>query len=336
MLGYLAGRLVRLIVSLIAVSIITFILMELVPGSYSDLQGTDVGSGLGGSSVQGGGTVGSGGHDDQPAWQTYLDFMKGAATWNMPASYKYPQLTVNEIIEQGFPVSLTIAFLAMIITVAIAIPTGLIAAVKQNHALDYGPMFLFTVLTALPGYLFALVLILVFASWLRWLPTGGWNGPQYAVIPVLALGLEHVARMARFVRSSVLESLGEEYVVAAYAKGATKQTVWIGHVLRNSLIPVVTVAGPMFAAMATGTVFIEALMGIPGLGLFFSVAARTRDLPLMMGATLFFAALLMVVNLLVDLSYRLLDPRIRYRTPSASFRLRRRARARLEEAADHG
>jgi ABC-type dipeptide/oligopeptide/nickel transport system permease component len=225
---------------------------------------------------------------------------------------------------------LTIAFCSMIIALLVAIPTGLIAAVKQNRFLDYGPMFLFTVMTALPGYLFALVLILIFASWLKWLPTGGWQGPQYAIIPVLALGLEHVARMARFVRSSVLESLRDEYVIAAYAKGATRGTVWIRHVLRNSLIPVVTVAGPMFAAMATGTVFIEALMGIPGLGLFFSVAARTRDLPLMMGATLFFAVLLMVVNLLVDLSYRLLDPRIRYQSPAGGLRHRRRARARLE------
>lgn len=335
MFRYLVGRVARLLLSLLAVSIITFILMQLVPGSYSDLQGADVGSGLGGTSVQGGAGSGGGGQDEA-AWLTYLKFMKGAVTWDMPPSYKYPQLTVNQIIEQGFPVSFTIAFLAMIVTVAVAIPTGLIAAVKQNKFLDYGPMFLFTVMTALPGYLFALVLILIFASWLRLLPTGGWDGVQYAIIPVLALGLEHVAKMARFVRSSVLESLREEYVVAARAKGATKGTVWVRHVLRNSLIPVVTVAGPMFAAMATGTVFIEALMGIPGLGLFFSVAARTRDLPLMMGATLFFAVLLMLVNLLVDLSYRLLDPRIRYQTPRATIRTRRQARARLEEVSSRG
>ncbi|HIT76394.1 MAG TPA: ABC transporter permease [Candidatus Avipropionibacterium avicola] len=335
MIRYLLGRLVRLVLSLFAVSIITFVLLQLVPGSYSDLQGADVGSGLGGSSVVGGSGGGAGG-EEQPAWLSYVQFMKGAITWDMPASYKYPQLTVNEIIEQAFPVSFTIAFLAMIVSVCIAIPTGLIAAARQNKFLDYGPMFLFTVITALPGYLFALVLILVFASWLRLLPTGGWNGPQYAIIPVLALGLEHVARMARFVRTSVLESLREEYVVAARAKGATPATVWVRHVLRNSLIPVVTVAGPMFAAMATGTVFIEALMGIPGLGMFFSVAARTRDLPLMMGATLFFAVLLMLVNLLVDLSYRLLDPRIRYQTPRTSVRSRRLARAQLEAVNQNG
>lgn len=328
MLRYLAGRVVRLVVSLIVVSIITFVLMQLVPGSYSDLQGTDVGSGLGDTGTQSGDSGGSGGDDDGPLWKTYLSFMKGAVTWNMPASYKYPQLSIDQIIEQGFPVSLTIAFLSMIITLAIAIPTGLIAAVMKDRFLDYGSMFGFTVLTALPGYLFALVLVLIFASWLRLLPTGGWSGPQYAIIPVLALGLEHVARMARFVRSSVLEALREEYVVAAYAKGGKAKTIWTRHVLRNSLIPVVTVAGPMFASMATGTVFIEALMNIPGLGLFFSVAARTRDLPLMMGSTLFFAVLLMVLNLLVDLSYRLLDPRIRHQSLRSSTRSRRQARAR--------
>lgn len=335
MLRYLAGRLLRLVVSLFVVSIITFVLMQLVPGSYSDLQGADVGSGLGDTAgTQTGGTA-AGGNDQEPVWQTYLSFMKGAVTWDMPASYKYPQLTVNEIIEQGFPVSLTIALLSMVLTMAIAIPAGLIAAVMKDRFMDYGSMFGFTVLTALPGYLLALVLVLIFASWLRWLPTGGWSGPQYAIIPVLALGLEHVARMARFVRSSVLESLREEYVVAAYAKGGTQRTIWTRHVLRNSLIPVVTVAGPMFANMATGTVFIEALMSIPGLGLFFSVAARTRDLPLMMGATLFFALLLMVLNLLVDLSYRLLDPRIRHQSLRASARSRRQARTRTE-AVNHG
>lgn len=336
MLRYLAGRLLRLVLSLFVVSIITFVLMQLVPGSYSDLQGADVGSGLGDTAgTQTGGST-AGGSDQEPVWQTYLSFMKGAVTWNMPASYKYPQLTVNEIIEQGFPVSLTIALLSMLLTMVIAIPAGLIAAVMKDRFADYGSMFGFTVLTALPGYLLALVLVLIFASWLRWLPTGGWSGPQYAIIPVLALGLEHVARMARFVRSSVLESLREEYVVAAYAKGGTRRTIWTRHVLRNSLIPVVTVAGPMFANMATGTVFIEALMSIPGLGLFFSVAARTRDLPLMMGATLFFALLLMVLNLLVDLSYRLLDPRIRHQSLRGSARSRRQARSRTEAVMNRG
>lgn len=312
MAHYLTRRLVRLIVSLIAVSLITFGLLQAVPGSFADLSQMNVGSGLGDGATAEQDALAAREDEEPPAWEQYLTFMKGAATWDMGNSYKYPQLTIEDIIAQGFPVSLTLASLATLLTLIIAIPLGLIAAVKKDKFADYGSMTTLTAMTALPGYLAALVLILLLASWLGLLPTGGWSGPENVIIPVVALAVQPAATLARYVRTSVLESLREEYVVAAYAKGGTKRTVLTRHVLRNSMIPLVTVVGPMFAQLAVGTVFIEALMSIPGLGMFFAVGARTRDMPLLMGATLFFALLLMVINLLVDLSYRLLDPRIRH------------------------
>lgn len=331
-MGYVLQRLIRLVLTLIAVSIITFGLLRMVPGSFAELSQQNVG--LGQAS---GAATGSGGPDQgRPAWLDYLTFMKEIVTWHLPASYKYPQLTVSQIIAQGFPVSLSLAVLAIIVAIAISVPIGLFAALHKDRPADYGLMFVVTALAALPGYLLALILILVFASWLRILPTGGWAGPQNMIIPVVALGIEPVASLARYTRTSVLEQLREEYVVAALAKGGRRRVVMVRHVLRNSLIPLVTVAGPMFAHLATGTVFIEALMGIPGLGLFFATAARTRDMPLLMASTLFFALILVLLNLLVDLSYRFLDPRIRYQSPRASARSRRQLRADLREATSHG
>lgn len=312
MVRYLGSRLVRLVLSLIAVSLITFGLLQIVPGSFRELADMNIGSGLGDTGSVEADALAFREVEEEPPWEQYFGFMKGAVTGDMGQSFKYPQLSVEEVIAQGFPVSLTLATLAIILTLIVAVPLGLLAAVKKDKFADYGSMFSLTTLTALPGYLAALVLILIFASWLGLLPTGGWDGPEDVVIPVIALAIQPAATLARHVRTSVLESLREEYVVAAYAKGGTKKTVLTRHVLRNSLIPLVTVVGPLFANLATGTVLIEAMMGIPGLGLFFTVAARTRDVPLMMGTTLFFALLLMVMNLLVDLSYRILDPRIRY------------------------
>jgi ABC-type dipeptide/oligopeptide/nickel transport system permease component len=285
-------------------------MLEAVPGSFKDISQMNLGSGLGGdSSIT---SSGSGSAGPQ-AWDVYFRLMKGFFTWDMPYTYQYPQMTVNDIIERGFPVSLTLAVLATLLTLAIAIPLGMLAAARKGRFLDHGPMFTLTALSSLPGYLAAVILILIFSSLLGLLPTGGWTGPKDMIIPVIALALHPTAILARYVRSSILQELRSEYVIAAYAKGASPMTAMTRHVLRNSLIPLVTVVGPMFANLATGTVFIEALMGIPGLGLYFTVAARTRDMPLLLGATMFFAVLLMVMNLLVDLSYRILDPRIRGR-----------------------
>lgn len=330
-------RLGRLVLSILAVSMITFALLESVPGSFTELANSNVGLGL--DQTSGGVLAGESGsaRQEPPAWMQYLSFMKDLVTWDLPYTYKYPQLTIGDVISQGFPITLTIAVSATVLTLLLAIPVGLIAALRKDSLIDRGLMVVATALTALPGYLLVLILVLIFASWLRWLPTGGWDSPLSMIIPVGAVAIEGVAPMARYVRSSVLEQLREEYVVAALAKGGVRRTVMVRHVLRNSLVPLVTVAGPYFAGLLTGTVFIEALLRIPGLGLYFATAAQSRDMPLLMGSTLFFAVLLVVLNMLVDLSYRILDPKVRFQTPAATFRSRQVARAKLKKAvATHG
>lgn len=338
MAGHVARRLGRLVVTIIAVSIITFGLLKSVPGSFSELSSLNTGTGIGQvpGGPQNGTAPGSAGGVEPAAWQEYLLFMKDLVTWHLPHTYKYPQLTIGDVIALGFPITLTISALAMLLTLALALPVGLLAAFFKDRLLDRVLMFVSTTFTALPGYLFVLILVLVFAVTLRLLPTGGWTGPQNLVFPVVALALEGVAPEARYLRSSVLEQLREEYVVAALAKGGMRRTVMIRHVLRNSLIPMVTVAGPHFAHLLTGTVFIEALLRIPGLGLFFATAAQSRDMPLLMGSTLFFAIILVLMNMVVDLSYRVLDPRVRYQSPTRTFQSRRKLRARLKEVAARG
>ena len=201
--------------------------------------------------------------------------------------------------------------LATLLALAIAIPVGVLAALRQRSLWDTGSMFVLTLGHALPSYLTGVFLVLIFAGWLRVLPAAGWSGPEHMVLPVIALAVGPLAVLARYVRSSMLETLREEYVTAALAKGGRFSVVVRKHVLRNSLVPLVTVCGPMLASLMTGTVFIETMFRIPGLGLAFTQAATSRDMPLLMGTTLFFAIILMATNLVVDLVYGLLDPRVR-------------------------
>lgn len=311
--GYVVRRVFRLVVSLVAVSIITFTLLQLAPGNFADLQRISSGAT----------TIGSAGTEDVmaafesrygadiPAWKQYLIFMKGALTWDFGPSYKYPTLEIQEIIAKAFPISATLAILSVALALLIALPVGVFAALRQNSAADHVAMFLVTLGHALPGFLSAAFLVLLLTATLHLLPSSGWEGPQNLIMPVLALAIGPAAVLARYVRSSMLETLREEYVTAAFAKGGPRRTVIVRHALRNSLIPLVTVVGPLLASLMTGTVFIEALFRIPGLGLYFATAAASRDMPLLMGSTLFFAVILMVTNLVVDLIYGVLDPRIR-------------------------
>ena len=311
--GYLGRRILRLVLSLVAVSLITFTLLQLAPGNFADLQRISSGAT----------TMGSAGTEDVaaafqsrygadvPPWKQYLIFMKGAVTWDFGPSYKYPTMAVQEIIAKAFPISATLALLSVLLALLIAVPVGVFAALRQNSLADHGTMFLVTLGHALPGFLSAAFLVLLFTATLHLLPSSGWQGPRNMLMPVLALAIGPAAVLARYVRSSMLETLREEYVSAAFAKGGPRRTVILRHALRNSLIPLVTVVGPLLAGLMTGTVFIEALFRIPGLGLYFAAAAASRDMPLLMGSTLFFAVILMVTNLVVDLVYGVLDPRIR-------------------------
>ncbi|MGO1973115.1 MAG: ABC transporter permease [Propionibacteriaceae bacterium] len=310
---FVGRRLIRLVLSLVVVSLLTFGALQLAPGDFASIQSA------------GGGTVGLAAAEtmessqqlqarygaEVPVWKQYLIFMGGAVTGDMGPSYKYPQRTIEDIIASAFPISASLAVLATGLAILLSVPLGMVAAVKRKSLWDTAGMFIVTLGHGLPNYLAGLALVLLFSTTLGWLPTYGWQGPVNMVMPVIALAVAPVAVLARYVRSSILETLREEYVTAAMAKGGKKYVILVRHVLRNSLMPLVTVVGPALAALATGTIFVEKLFGIPGLGHYFAEAAVSRDMPLLMGSTLFFAALLMVMNLVVDLTYAALDPRVR-------------------------
>lgn len=327
MLVFIGKRLARIVLSLIAVSIITFLLLQAAPGNFADISriisGGSVTSDVTASTIAG---LENRYGADVPIWEQYLKFMQGVVTLDMGPSYKYPQLDVEEIIATAFPISAGLAAISVLLALVVAIPLGALAALRRNTSLDYGPMFLVTVLHALPNYLLGVMLVLIFSVGLGWLPTSGWDGPENAILPILALGLTAASVLARYVRTSMLEVLREEYITAAHAKGGRPSTVVIRHALRNSLIPLVTYTGPLLATLMTGTVFIEWLFQIPGLGTYFADSAKSRDMPLLMGATLFFALIIMVTNLIVDVAYGFLDPRIRFGEGGwSSWRRKRRA-----------
>ena len=311
--AFIGRRVLRVILCLVAVSLLTWTLLQLAPGDFATIRSVGGGNvGLAQSATTDHvSAVQTRYGEDIPSWKQYLTFMAGVLTGDMGPTYRYPHLTVEQIILQGFPISAGLALGATLIAVVVAVPVGILAAVRRKTAWDSGPMFVVTLGHGLPNYLTGLALVLVFSSFLQLLPPFGWNGPQNMIMPMLALAASPIAMLARYVRNSVLENLREEYVVAARARGGRFRVIMSRHVLRNSLIPLVTVLGPMFAALATGTIFVESLFGIPGLGRYFTEAATQRDMPLLMGSTLFFAALLMTMNLLVDLVYAALDPRVR-------------------------
>ncbi|WP_235939782.1 ABC transporter permease [Occultella kanbiaonis] len=310
---YIGRRLLRVVLCLIAVSMLTFTLLQLAPGDFASIQasgGGTVGLAQEATSEQQAGLAARYG-EDIPVWQQYLKFMAGALTGDMGPSYKYQHLNVEEIIAGAFPISASLAVGAILISVLVAVPLGILAAVRRKSVWDWGTMFAATLGHGLPNYLAGLVLVVIFSGMLSLLPPFGWDGPANMILPVLALSIAPIGVLARYVRNSVLENLREEYVVAAKSKGGRFRTIMVRHVLRNSMMPLVTVLGPMFAGLATGTIFVESIFGVPGLGRYFTEAAVSRDMPLLMGTTLFFAALLMVMNLVVDLLYALLDPRVR-------------------------
>lgn len=325
---FVVRRVLRVILCLWVVSLLTWTLLQFAPGDFASIQavgGGTVGLAQEASAEQRAGLQARYG-DDIPVWQQYTQFMAGVLTGDMGPTYRYPHLTVEQIIARAFPVSAGLAIGAVVLSVVIAVPLGILAAVRRRTIWDTGTMFVATLGHGLPNYLAGLVLVLIFSAGLGWLPPFGWRGPENAILPIVALAVSPIAILARYVRNSVLENLREEYVVAAKAKGGKFRTIMGRHVLRNSMMPLVTVLGPMFAGLATGTIFVESIFGVPGLGRYFTEAAVQRDMPLLMGSTLFFAALLMVMNLAVDLIYAALDPRVR-----ASLNLTRTAEEALKK-----
>jgi ABC-type dipeptide/oligopeptide/nickel transport system permease component len=253
-------------------------------------------------------------HLDDPLWKQYVDYLRGAVQGDLGPSYRNRARTVGEIIADFFPISLKLGLAAMALALVVGIPLGFLAAVRQDSLVDRGLMLLAVVGISTPSFVVATLLVVVFAVTLRWVPTSGWEGlwSPRAAIPVVALALAPLAAIARYARSSMLEVIRTDYVRTARAKGLRELPVVLRHAAKNALIPVVTIAGIHLAFVVTGSFYVEAVTGVPGLGRYLVQSISARDYPVIMGTTLLLAAVVMTVNLLVDLAYAVLDPRIRH------------------------
>ncbi len=242
----------------------------------------------------------------------YIRFLTRTAAFDFGTSFRYQRPAI-EVVLNAMPITLELTLIALLFAVALALPAGVISAVRRDSWIDVGAMAMSLIGQAMPVFWLGILLILIFGVNLRWLPTGGWGSPAQVVLPALALGAYSTARVSRLVRSGMLEVLSQDYVRTAYSKGLARRRVVIAHALRNALIPVVTVVGLEFGVLLGGAVITETIFSVPGLGRLAVGSALVRDYPVVQAAVFCAALLITVVNLTVDLTYVRLDPRIRLR-----------------------
>jgi oligopeptide transport system permease protein len=250
-------------------------------------------------------------HLDEPLYQQFGRYLGGLLQGDFGPSFQYKDYTVTELIAAGFPVSLKLGGLAMLLALVVGISIGTLAALKQNSRADYAVMAVAMTGISIPNFVFAPLLVLVFAVTLRWLPAGGLGDWHNLVLPVIALALPQIAYIARLTRGSMIEVLRSDFIRTARAQGLPTLEIILGHALKPALVPIVSYLGPATAGIITGSVVIEQIFGVPGLGRYFVQGALNRDYTLVMGIVVFFGVLIIAFNFLVDLAYRWLDPRVK-------------------------
>jgi len=304
MFRFIIRRSLWLILVLFVVLLITFVLMHLVPGGPWDrekalapkvVEALNARYGL-----------------DKPLWEQFLNYMGGVLHGDLGISYSRSDRTVTSILLEGLPKTATLGLLAFILAQAIGIPFGMAAALKQNSLIDYISVLFATIFASIPGFVLGILLMIIFSVSLHWLPTSGWGSVQQLIMPVLCLAALPAAQSARITRASTLDVMRQDYIRTARSKGLMENVVRVRHIFRNSLIPVVTVAGPELANLVTGSFIIENLFAIPGIGRLFVQGIGARDYSLIMGSILFYAITIAILNLAVDILYAAIDPRIRY------------------------
>ena len=304
MISYIGRRFLWIIPVLFTVSIITFFLMHAVPGGPWDRdkrlpQATqdrlNAKYGL-----------------DQPIYIQYITWAGKFIQGDLGPSYRYTDRTVNEIVADGFWTTVQLGVMAFILSVLVGIPLGIFAALGHNRGPDYVSTSVSIIGIATPSFVLAILLIVFFAVQFGWFPTGGWKGPQYWVLPTIALAGFPIAVIARYTRASMLEVTRKDYIRTAHSKGLRDQAVVSRHMIRNALIPVITILGPTLAFLVTGSFIIERIFGIPGIGQFYITSISTRDYSLLMAMTMLYAFAVAFLNVVVDVLYAYIDPRIRY------------------------
>ncbi len=247
---------------------------------------------------------------DQPLLVQYGRYLRNALHFDLGPSYKFPARSVREIVLGALPISLELGAWAMLLALVVGVPIGTVAALRQNTAWDHGPMAVAMLGVSIPNFILGPALVFVFALTLRWLPPATWGPPQTKILPVITLAAIYVAYVARLARGGMLEVTRADFIRTARAKGLAEHTIVWRHALRGGLLPVVSFLGPAMARAVTGSIVVEKIFAIPGVGQSFVNGALNRDYTLVMGIVIFYAGFLIVFNLLVDLMYGVLDPRV--------------------------
>jgi len=304
MFRFIIRRSLWLLLVLFVVLLVTFILMHLTPGGPWDREKALAPKVIDALNKRYG--------LDKPLYEQFVNYVWGVVRGDLGVSYSYADRNVTDILLRGLPRTATLGLLAFVLAQAIGIPLGVAAALKQNSAIDYTSVLFSTIFASVPGFVLGILLVIVFSVLLHWFPTSGWGTPQQLIMPVVCLAALPAAQSSRIARASTLEVMRMDYVRTARSKGLTESVVRVRHIFRNSLIPVVTVAGPELANLITGSFIIENLFAIPGVGRLFVQGVFARDYSLIMGGVLFYAFAIAILNLVVDVLYAAIDPRIRY------------------------
>ena len=251
---------------------------------------------------------------DKPVYQQYLTYLGNLTKGDLCPSFKYKDFTVNDLVSKALSVSATIGSFAFLLAVGLGVTLGIFAALKQNTWVDYSSMALAMLGVVMPGFVLAPVLTLVFAIYLRWLPAGGWNGGQlpYLILPVIGMTMYYISSIARIMRGSMIETMNSNFIRTARAKGLPLRHIILRHALRPAMLPVVSYLGPAFVGIITGSVVIETIFGLPGIGQLFVNGALNRDYSMVLGLTILVGTLTIAFNAVVDILYAFIDPKIRY------------------------
>ena len=308
MFHFVLRRGLWLVPTLLAMALVTFLVMHATPGSPLD----PVAEGANPLSPEAQQNLARAYGLDRPIYEQFFIFLGKAVRGDFGHSFVYKTRTVAEIIIETFPTSLLLGGMALAIAMVGGLTLGILAAVYQNRSWDYVSVSLATFGVAVPNFVLAVFFIILFSFVIPLFPTGGWDSPKNWVLPTLTLALGPMGVIARFTRASMLEVIRADFTRTARAKGLAEPPVVFKHAFKNALIPIVTLLGPMFAAVGTGSFFVESIFRVPGMGRFFVLSMTGRDYPMIMAVVLTYGAFLAVMNLVVDMLYGILDPRIRY------------------------
>lgn len=305
MFGFILRRLAVAIPTLLLLIVVSFLLMHAAPGGPFTQERALPPQVLANLNAKYG--------LDEPLWRQIANYVWGiVAHFDFGPSFVYPDRSVNQIIAAGFPVTLTYGGIAFVVAVGVGVGLGVAAAIRQNSWMDYLAVGVSIGAQVLPNFVMAPLLVLVFTLWLGWLPGGGWGGPVYWIMPVVALATHFMASIARITRSSMLEVLGSNHIRTARAKGLHERAVILRHALKPAMLPVISYLGPAFVTMITGSVVIDMYFSTGGIGRSFVDSALNRDYAVMMGITILVGALTILFSLVVDVLYAWIDPKIRY------------------------